>query len=81
MMMRFSYGADRMSSGGFSAFFILPGGLLILLGLLIVLFPALLRVMVASFFILMGFLVLGFGLTMRKTERGMQGRNDIFVDR
>ncbi len=56
---------------GFSLFFILQGALLILLGVLTVLFPALLRVMVASFFILIGLLVLGFGVTVRRMEGGL----------
>ncbi len=76
--MRFFYSMNRSVGNGFSSFFILQGALLILLGLLIVLFPALLRVMVASFFILIGLLVLGFGLSVRNVERG--ARHGSFPD-
>jgi hypothetical protein len=58
---------------GVSLFFMLQGALLILLGVLIVLFPALLRVMVASFFILISLLMLGFGVTVRRMEGGASG--------
>lgn len=78
--MRFSTTFHNVRSGGFSAFFIFQGGLLILLGLLIVLFPALLRVMVAAFFILIGLMVLGFGLSIRNVEKGMPDRRDDFLD-
>jgi cytochrome c biogenesis protein CcdA len=74
------YSADRFRSGGFSSFFVFQGALLVLLGVLIVMFPDLLRVMVATFFILIGLLVLGFGLTMRKMERGFPERQDPFTD-
>ncbi len=78
--MRIMYSADRFRSGGFSTFFIFQGALLVLLGVLIVMFPDLLRVMVATFFILIGILVLGFGLTMRKMERTFPDNRDQFLD-
>jgi len=78
--MRFSTSFHQARSGGFSTFFIFQGGLLILLGLLIVLFPALLRVMVAAFFIIIGLMVLGFGLSIRNVERGGPGGRGDFLD-
>jgi hypothetical protein len=78
--MRFYSSMSHFRGSGFSAFFIFQGALLILLGLLIVLFPALLRVMVATFFILIGLMVLGFGLSIRKMERGSPDRRDTFLD-
>ncbi len=77
--MNFFHSSGRFRSGGFSSFFIFQGGLLILLGFLIVMFPALLQIMVATFFILIGLLVLGFGLTIRKVERGVPDRHDSFL--
>ncbi|OIP60781.1 MAG: hypothetical protein CO150_09870 [Nitrospirae bacterium CG_4_9_14_3_um_filter_53_35] len=78
--MRFLYSLNQGGPGGFSGFFILQGSLLILLGVLILLFPALLQVMVAAFFILIGILVLGFGLTIRKIEKGRPDRHDSFYN-
>ncbi|NOY53202.1 MAG: hypothetical protein GXP58_06215 [Deltaproteobacteria bacterium] len=78
--MRFSTSFRNARPGGFATFFIFQGSLLILLGLLIVLFPALLRVMVATFFILIGLMVLGFGLSIRSVERGGPGSRGGFLD-
>jgi len=78
--MRFTSTFHNSRSGGFSTFFIFQGGLLILLGLLIVLFPALLRVMVATFFIVIGLMVLGFGLSIRNVERGGPESRGSFLD-
>ncbi len=78
--MRSTTTFHNVRSGGFSTFFIFQGSLLILLGLLIVLFPALLRVMVATFFILIGLMVLGFGLSIRNVEKGMPDPRDHFLD-
>ena len=78
--MRILYPMGTPARGGFSSFFLLQGGLLILLGILIILFPALLRVMVATFFILIGALVLGFGLTIRSMERGLADTDPGTID-
>jgi hypothetical protein len=78
--MRILSSADRIQPGGFASFFLLQGALLILLGVLVVMFPALLRVMVATFFILIGLIVLGFGLTIRKAEQGLPQDRDRFLD-
>jgi len=78
--MKILYGAQGYQGGGFSSFFILQGALLILLGVLVVMFPALLRVMVATFFILIGVIVLGFGFTIRQAERGFPDRGDRHID-
>lgn len=78
--MRIFHHTGRFSSRGFSSFFVLQGALLILLGVLIILFPALLRAMVAAFFILIGAMVLGFGLSIRRVEQGVPDTRDRFFD-
>lgn len=78
--MKILYSAHGYQGGGFSSFFILQGALLILLGILVIMFPALLRVMVATFFILIGVIVLGFGLTIRGAERSTPDGDEQFID-
>ncbi|MDX1764782.1 MAG: hypothetical protein R3231_10710 [bacterium] len=78
--MKILYGGRGYHGGGFGSFFILQGALLILLGVLVIMFPALLRVMVASFFILIGVIVLGFGFTIRQAERSVPEKGEQFFD-